>query len=78
MVKIHLGVFFHYQGVNYSDGWLYLRGDKNKSGLLSLDAKFSANMEHTKTYHIPNKWKFHEDFAELWIFWIAALIGCYN
>ena len=55
-----------------------IRGDKNKSGLLSLDAKFSANMEHTKTYHIPNKWKFHKDFAELWIFWIVALIGCYN
>ena len=42
-----------------------LRGDKNKSGLLWLNAKFTAKMDPTKTYYIPNHWKFYEDFAEL-------------
>ena len=46
----------------------YVRGDKNKSGLLWLNAKFTAKMEPTKTYHIPNQWKFYEDFAELYKF----------
>ena len=45
-----------------------IRGDKNKSGLLWLNAKFTAKMEQTKTYHIPNQWKFYEDFAELYKF----------
>ena len=26
----------------------------------------------TETYYIPNHWKFYEDFAELFIFEIAA------
>ena len=47
---------------------MLIRGDKNKSGLLWLNAKFSAKIEPTKTYHIPNRWKFYEDFAELYKF----------
>ena len=46
----------------------YIRGDKYKSGLFWLNANFFAKMEPTKTYHIPNRWKFYEDFAELWKF----------
>ena len=55
-----------------------IRGDKDKSGLLWLNGKFSAKMEPTKTYHIPNWWKFYEDLAELYKFLIATLIGWCN
>ena len=34
----------------------------------------SANISPTKTYYIPNQWKFNEDFAALYRFEIAALI----
>ena len=54
--------------VKTGKNYVCTRGDKNKSGLLWLNAKFSAKMEPTKTYHIPNQWKFYEDFAELYKF----------
>ena len=50
------------------------KGEVKKSRLLCLNLNFYANIRPTKTYHIPNEWKFNEDLAELSKFDIAALI----
>ena len=37
------------------------------------NSKYFANIRPTETYHIPNYWKFYEDFDKLFRLKIAAL-----
>ena len=41
--------------------------------LTQSDSKYFAKIRATETYYIPNYWKFHEHFAELFRFEIAPL-----
>ena len=50
------------------------KGELKISGLLYSNPYNSSTRRPTLTCYIPNEWKFHEDFTELYRFEIAALI----
>ena len=50
------------------------KGGTKKSGPGVEISNFSANIEPTETYYIPNEWKLKKVFYELCRFEIAALI----
>ena len=51
-----------------------VRGGELKSGLFCKNPLVLAKISFTKTYYIPNQWKFNEKFTELHKCHIAALI----
>ena len=51
---------------------IFINFQCKKYCLTQIQNTYFAKIRATETYYIPNYWKFYEDFAELFIFEIAA------